>query len=224
MTRRVGTTAATAVILVLLGVGIWFAMGNHRVRSSEETAATAEPAAPEGVVRLTEIKRQAAGIRVAPVVRRTFRHMHQVPGRLQYDDRRHVELKAATGGTVQTCTVKPGDRVEPGQVVAVLSSPEVGQARAEVLKRQAEWHIAQRQAQWLEQADRNVQELVAEIRRKAPWDDIERQFHNRPLGESRARLLSAYTRSMLAETMVASIQSAADDGAVAARTLLERRS
>jgi predicted deacylase len=43
--------------------------------------------------------------------------------------------RAAADGVLHDCPVKPGDRVSQGQTLAVLSSPEIGLARVDVLKR-----------------------------------------------------------------------------------------
>ncbi|MCY2966164.1 MAG: hypothetical protein NT069_21460, partial [Planctomycetota bacterium] len=65
-----------------------------------------------GIVHLPDSKRIAAGIEVAVVEPRPMHRVNIVPGRVQYDDTRHVEIKAATDGVLTQGLVKPGDNVE----------------------------------------------------------------------------------------------------------------
>jgi cobalt-zinc-cadmium efflux system membrane fusion protein len=218
----------TVVGFVLLLGGVWAVStwwkGEWRgPGSSEEAEAVMAGAGAEPTrVRLTDLKRTAAGIQVAPAARRDFQRMHLVAGRLQYDDTRHVEIKAAADGTIQEFLVKPGDRVVRGQTLAVLSCPAVGLVRADVFQRQAELELAERELAWRRETNRNLQELVGEVERRRAVDEIEKQFRGRPLGGFRESLLAAYARFQLAETLLANVHTAKDSGAMALRTLRER--
>ena len=76
----------------------------------------------------------SAGIEVATAERRQLDVTRTAPGRVRYDDRRHVEVKSAAAGIVREVLVKPGDRVEVGTALAVVTSAEVGEARADLLE------------------------------------------------------------------------------------------
>lgn len=80
---------------------------------------------------------EAAQIETVPVTRQKLVDQRFVPGRLKYDDNFHVEVKAPSEGVLSEVLVKPGDRVEVGQILAWLQSSEIGTARANVLKNEA---------------------------------------------------------------------------------------
>ena len=63
--------------------------------------ATSGEIGPTGTLQLTSEKTAAAGIRVVPVSKRALKLTRAVPGRIQYDDTRHVAVKAATAGALE---------------------------------------------------------------------------------------------------------------------------
>jgi cobalt-zinc-cadmium efflux system membrane fusion protein len=145
-----------------------------------------------------------------------------VPGRLQYDDRRHVEIRTAAAGIVRKIHVRPGDVVKAADVLAELDSPEVGQARADVLQRQAEVRIAQENRTWQQSTCDGLKKLADAIRKRTPVDDIRNVFKDIVLGKSRDQLLTAYSDLLLSESLVEAAQQNARSGVFPARTIEER--
>ncbi len=117
------------MFLVVLVVGGW---AIYTIRSNPLLLFPKRRRAPHheaGVVQLPAEKVAAAGIHSETVGQRPLRMTRTVPGRIQYDDTRHIAVKAATAGTLIDVKVKPAMRFSPGQCLAILSSPEVGKAR-----------------------------------------------------------------------------------------------
>ncbi len=117
------------------------------------SAGDAKPSGPAAedapaVVVLSPEKVEAARTEVEPVAARSLGRSITVPGRLQYDDTRHISVRAATAGVLADVLVKPGDAVIVGQVLAILSSPEVGTARADVLQREGELRVLEEELSW----------------------------------------------------------------------------
>lgn len=191
---------------------------SESVATAEETTSAAE------TVTLPEGKYRAAGIELVEANRRMLQHHHVVPGRLAYDDRRHVEVKVATAGILSDVRVKPGDRVQTGDVLATLSSPEVGTARADVKLRESEYALATRRLEWAGEIWSNVQGLVDALQHRRPMGEIERDFENRTFGDYREELVAAYSRFLLAESLAAGVESVARTGSVSQRMLSERAS
>jgi cobalt-zinc-cadmium efflux system membrane fusion protein len=65
---------------------------------------------------------------------------------LEHDRNRHAQLSAAAAGRVETVEVDLGDRVAAGQVLAVLSAPEVGSAKASLIASRAALDLWERSA------------------------------------------------------------------------------
>lgn len=187
---------------------------------------SAEESSPrsEGIVQLPSGKLQAAELQSVVAEIRRMALTRLVPARLQYDDRRHIAIKVVTDGVLTQMLVKPGDAVVEGQPLAQLSSPEIGTARADLLLKESERQLADDKLEWEKVASENVSTLVGAIRQHAPFENIERQFAKRNLGDDRERLLAAYSKFLLSESLSASLQSIGASGAVASKTIKERQS
>ena len=204
----------TAIAIVALASGsVWAWKLTHAVsHASESTVKPSHAAGPttdepseKWIVTLPEGKRASAGVVFESVQSRVMQSSVVVPGRVQYDDTRHVEIRASTDCVVSTILVKPGDRVTAGKILAVLISPEVGTARANVLQRRADWKLAERAAEWeLETCD-NLAKLVKAIDSHKPLKELRAEFQNRKLGDHRATLLTAYARSELAQSLITNL-------------------
>ena len=127
-----------------------------------------------------------------------------VPGRIQYDDAHRVDVRATANGILVQVRVMPGDRVAAGQVLAVVSSPEIGLARTEVHHAHESLELATKKEEWVNETSKNVAALVEGLKNNTPMNEIERQFRDKTLGKSRERLMSAYSRYLLAESLAKS--------------------
>ena len=183
----------------------------------------AEAAIPPGSVQLPAEKITAAGIHTTPVGQRSLKLTRTVPGRIQYDDTRHIAVKAATAGALIDVKVKPGDPVSAGQVLAILSSPEVGTARSEVIQRGGELKLVQAELEWLQQSSDGMQILVVAIRKKQSIETIQASLRDKSLGKSRDTLITAYSRFLLADSLSKGLATAGTSGAVSGRLIAERQ-
>jgi len=186
----------------------------------ELAAAASEP----GRLRLPADKIAAAGVQSQPATARAIGEMATVPGRVRYDDRRHVEVRAAADGVVVELVVRPGDVVGAGAVLAVLSSPEVGAARADLLEREAALQAAEQTREWRQSTCESLEKLALAVRQRTSPDQIRRDFRDAPLGTFREQILSSYARYTLSEKQSASLQSVAVSGAVPQRRVEEAES
>ena len=192
------------VLFLVAGMGYYWKQNQPNSATDSSTPQTAEievEATDErpSEVALSEEKMKNIQLTVAPVKRQPLSQMRMVPGRLQYDDRKHVAIKAPAAGVLVEVRVKPGDVVKPGQVLAVLNSPEIGTARADLLQRTAEYELAKKQFSWKAEIQANVQKLVDALLSKQPIKEIEKEFANEKLGDYRSQLVPAYSRYLLAE-------------------------
>jgi cobalt-zinc-cadmium efflux system membrane fusion protein len=65
-------------------------------------------------------------------------------GRLIWDEDRTVRIFSPLGGRVQSIAARLGDRVRPGQALAVVSAPELGMAQSEARKAEQDDGLAQK--------------------------------------------------------------------------------
>ena len=126
------TTAIVALVLgAILGRSFFLdvqplpAEKHGAVTSGGKSDGSSEPAQDGAVVTLGDKKLAAAAIQIAEVKLGSLTHTHIVPGRVIYNDNRHVEVTSPTSGILTRVLVKPGDVVEAWQVLAWLNSPEI---------------------------------------------------------------------------------------------------
>ncbi|SFI15012.1 efflux RND transporter periplasmic adaptor subunit [Planctomicrobium piriforme] len=217
-----------AVAVCLVGAGIWFAVTRapHDSKPTETLSAakpveTSEPI--DAVVTLSPAKQQAIGIQLTAAIEKEMQPMATVPGRLQYDDTRHIEVKASTSGILTKVLVGPGTVVSEGDVLAVESSPEVGTARADVLRRRAEYELAKQKYEWRRSACEGLRQLVAAVRSGSDPQSIVDKLDSTTLGAYREQVVSAYSRFRLAKSLADAVDQGSA-GALSGRIVQERMS
>ena len=167
-------------------------------------------------------KLQAGRFETVPAQSRPIQHVHQVPGRIRYDESKHLDIKAPMDGILTELTVTPGEQVPSGHLLAVLRSPEIGQARAEILKRQKQGEIAQQLLERESLLAVNLERLSSMLDGGQSIEAIEAAFANRALGSYRQEILSAYSKMKLSIELLANVAQAANSGSISGRVLLER--
>jgi cobalt-zinc-cadmium efflux system membrane fusion protein len=224
-------TAIYSIIgLALVSAIAWGATRQRGESTSQADAVAAETSSENGettpeeqVVSLSEGKLSAAAIQVEPASFGTLTHRHSVPGRVAYNDNRHIEVTAPTGGILTEVAVKPGDRVQAGQVLAWLNSPEIGAARADVLQRKAQAELARQLSARVAMLEQNVNALTAKLNEKTDFDILRKAFADRVLGDFRDQLLGAYSRLQLAESLLKNSADLAESGALSGKVMQERQ-
>ena len=209
--------------LCMLG-GIWgawhFFMESETVKESE----TGQASEVRTEVRLSDTKRERAGIKLGKVEQRVLQETAIVPGRVTYDESKHVQLRSATAGTITKFLVKTGDQVKKGDLLAVLSSPEIGQSRAAEKQQTAELELLNRTLSFQRERRKGIEALTAAIARGDAPEVIRDSQSTEQIGASRELLLTAYSQMLLAKSQMRRISSATESGAIAGRTAAERES
>jgi cobalt-zinc-cadmium efflux system membrane fusion protein len=219
----------TGITYVLMNsIGVRFLVGCLATTSqchSQTHVAAADStydAATEVVV-LPASKLPLAGIEVATAERRRLNITRTAPGRVRYDDRRHIEVKSAAAGIVREVRVKPGDRVEVGTVLAVVTSAEVGEARADLLSLIAARDIAAKNFRRSRAINEGIAKLVNEIETRADPRKVASHVDAIQLGRYRDTILSAYAAYHLADALYRSAEQNGADGALSGRQIHQRR-
>jgi cobalt-zinc-cadmium efflux system membrane fusion protein len=225
MSARHTACVSTAIIVpsILLFAAGW------SVLTADANGQTANPVAPDAtriapdVVTLSADKVVAAGIKTERAQKHRLQPTRLTPGRLRYDERRHVEVKTAAAGIVRQILVKPGDRVEPGDLLAEITSAEVGQSRAELLRLNAERDLARRHLERSRAISEGLDKLVDQIEHQADPRQAADEVESIVLGEYRATILSVYAAFRLAEWMQRSGDASVASGALSGRQVEQRR-
>jgi cobalt-zinc-cadmium efflux system membrane fusion protein len=215
---------SSAVFIAAVVVGGWFVFQQVSAPKDVvvESEASAEAAVSADELTLPKGKIEQAKLATEPVSIQKVDHIHTVPGRLAYDEARHIEVKAPVAGVLVDVRVKPGDRVQEGQVLAVVNSPEIGEARAALLNENSRYQLVQKQVERLQEIRKNLKDLFELLDRGVSVDEIEKQFQGRALGDHRGQIVSAYSERVLTHQLAEAARSMAETGSLPARTLKER--
>ena len=202
--------------------GGWLFVKYTSTNDTIEVETVKAPSAALGEITLPDRKVAKAAFVIEPVSVRRIEHNHIVSGRLAYDEAHHIEVKAPVSGVLLDVLVKPGDNVDGGQVLAIINSPEIGQARATVLNEEAKRLSIQKQMDRLQEVTLNLTSLFGFLDNNVALDEIETQFNDKSLGDYRGEIMSAYSERFLAGQLAVAARPLAESGSLPARTLRER--
>lgn len=217
---------AGAVVLALLGVGWKMGFLQRLLKpggAGEEESAPASTERPSEV-ELSAEKAKFADLRIGKATRQPVRETRAVPGRVNYDASKHLDITLPIECVVREVLVEPGQEVEEGQKLVVLSSAAIGLARDEVMKREADLELARREHDWAEEIAENVEALLKRLKQHPKWADLEQQIETASLGDYQEKLVAAYSKLLLAESIANSTNEADGQSALSRRVVEERRS
>jgi cobalt-zinc-cadmium efflux system membrane fusion protein len=221
--KSISKALPTILVLAVMGGG-WIVI--HHINSGrghvDEETITGSTDVAQDTVQLPEGKLKAGRFESVAAQPQLIQHNHTVPGRLRYDQTKHVDVKAPLDGIVSELRVTPGEAVVAGDLIAVLISPEIGQARAEILKRKKQGDIARTIVAREQLVTENLNKLTSMLEKNRSVQAIEAAFANKSLGNYRQEILSSYAKLLLANEIVANLGPLADQGAISGRVFQER--
>lgn len=127
--RRLSATLLTLGLLAG-SPAIVLAHGGHGDEFKHEATQSS------GSVQVDAATAQRLGFKVEPVTRQRLAFGIKTTGQIESLPNRQVEVTTPVGGTLLRLLVKPGDAVEAGQPLAIMTSPDLAQLRTEALDRQ----------------------------------------------------------------------------------------
>jgi cobalt-zinc-cadmium efflux system membrane fusion protein len=191
-------------------------------------ARDAKPALPEGPGKATaepiEFARaswQAAGIAIMPAAVGPLEEAATLTGRITLNEDRLAHVFPLVEGRIDEVLVGLGDRVTKGQVMAIIQSREVGQARLELVQDRLALGFARRKDQWAQAVAANTELLIELIRSGTPVEEIEQKLANRPVGEYRDKLMTAFIATAAAKRNLERLTPLKAEGIVGSRQIYE---
>jgi len=225
-----GAGIAVSFLLVIIAIVAWpKGSGSPDSERATSEANSAAPKSGQGdavptEVQLTPEKVERSALKLTKAEQRPFRETRAVPGQIVYDGAKHLSITAPVDGVVKRVLAEPGQMIEQGAPLVVMSSTEVGLARDEVLHRIVGLELASQEHDWAETVAENVELLLKWFSDRPKLTEIEAKFDDRPLGDYRERLISTYSKLLLAEQALASTSDLDQQGGLARRVVEERRS
>jgi cobalt-zinc-cadmium efflux system membrane fusion protein len=205
-------TVGSRVLLVVLGgvagaVLTWLFVPLPAVEHTEHSDDSAQG---NPTVVIFDAERQAiAGIQTVqltpePWVARVWR-----TGRVALHEDRIAHISPPTEGIVRDVRVTLGQTVAPGDILAVIDSRELGQAKLDAYKARIALVAQQELAARTQTTMANAEELLKLLTAETPLAEIETRMADKPIGEWRQQLLGAYTHWKQLQSQLASQRASA---------------
>ncbi|MEX0271917.1 efflux RND transporter periplasmic adaptor subunit [Leptolyngbyaceae cyanobacterium UHCC 1019] len=163
MTQRVLVTLLS-VVLLTPAPPIALAHGGH----GNEFQKDSQPAESADAIQVDGETAKRLGLKVEPVSRQRLAFGIKTTGKIETLPNQKVEVTTPVTGTVIKLLVNPGDRVNAGQPVAIMTTPELAELRTTALDRRAEAIASLQQAG----ADLRLAQRNLEQQRKIGAADI----------------------------------------------------
>lgn len=219
--RRAWWAILSAVIVVsAIGYGLWRSGSAARPDQASESAITAND---RSVVRMAEAKWASAGIRVEPAAYSAFTERIWRSGRLVLNESRIAHISPMVEGIVRAVKVRLGQDVKAGDVLALLDCREVGQAKLDLVKARLAAEYAKAQHAWTQTTSRYAGELVEALSQGASVGEIEKRFKDRPIGDLRQQLITAYSRRLQTKAQYEAMLQPEVQGTVSQANMLRMR-
>jgi len=216
-TKLTGSAVALLAIVAVVFLSV------RLLPNQADESTVAESAAEELIIKLHPAELAATGITVERATVQRVRSIRTLPGRIVYDQTKHVAVRAAANGVIGSVDVNPGDVVAAGQILAVLRCPAIGTARSEMLSKQSALDLAEKERDWRSGICDGAKMLVELIRDGQSVEEIEATVDQERLGQYRAELLNAYSQKLLAEELVQSAAQAGGNGVLSGRVINQRK-
>lgn len=163
----------------------------------------------------------AAGIEVQPVAYGPFEQSLQLTGKITLNEDRVAHIFPLVEGRVDEVKIRLGARVKQGELLVVVKSREVGQSMLQLIQDRLQRDFAITKDRWTQTVTSNTQALIELLRKHAAIEEIEKQLTNRPIGEHRDKLMSAYIAHYKANKHLERLAPLVQEGAVTGKQLLE---
>lgn len=192
---RVRSLAALGAVLFAVGVGAGVAVGPLlRPRTSSPSPAEEKAEPLKDVVTFALEKQAAAGVEAVPVAPTPFVQQLWRTGKVSLNEERVAHISPPTDGVLRDVPVRLGQTVAAGEALAVLESREFGQSKLEFLKAKVTLAAERESATRTRTTMANGKELLDLLAAETPLDAIEKALRDKPIGEWRQQLVTAYTK------------------------------
>ena len=148
----------------------------------------------EGVVHLNAAQLSGLTLTHVEVKRGALTTMVELPGEVAWNADRLVHITPRVSGIVSSVEKTLGDRVEVGDVLCVLDSREMGDAKMEYLVDLSRFEVARADYERARIVFENTKKLLAILDPEPASEQVLAQAHDLPVGDNKNKLLTTYTR------------------------------
>jgi cobalt-zinc-cadmium efflux system membrane fusion protein len=163
----------------------------------------------------------SAGLRVEPAAVHRLETPIELTGKVALNEDRLSHVFPLVEGRVDEVNVRFGQHVKKGDLLVVVQSKEVGQGMLQLFQDRSKLEIAEVRDRWTQDVSKNTQSMIELMRAGASIETIEKALNDRPLGDHRQRLMTAYVEHQRSHANLERLKPLAATGAVPAREIME---
>ena len=167
----------------------------HAGETADEHAGHAEEM---GSVKLTAEQMRTFGIELATAGAGRLHKRIRLPGEIVVDADTTAHIVPPAGGVARRVAAKVGDRVKKGEVLAVLESAELGEAKTQYLLKLNELSCCDTDRARAEALRESTRKLLALLEKSPTLEEL-RTATFADLGEGHSKLVSAYAELVFAK-------------------------
>lgn len=165
-----------------------------------------------------------AGIEVEAVRPRRISASIEVPAEVEFDATRVTRVTPRVAGVVQEVTAEIGDMVRAGDLLAVIESPALGEAKSRYIERKQTYRLALSELNRVQTIYEGQQRMLQAVQSATTAEEVRQRLEGVQVGEAKARLLRAHAELQLARADAAREQKLQERQVSSERDLQTARS
>lgn len=178
--------------MYLLGPLLWTAPATADAAEDHHDEDQPAKGELEGRVIFPKVQWKTADLEIAPIEKMDLPTFKWVTGKLTVNRDQAAEIYPLVQGRVHQVQVRFGETVKAGQVLAIIDSREVGQAKLELYRDRRDQRFAEVNRKWAKTINTNVQKLIAALNEDLSLVAVQARFQDEQIGEYRSDLMMAY--------------------------------
>ncbi|MFM8573437.1 MAG: efflux RND transporter periplasmic adaptor subunit [Pirellula sp.] len=218
------------LLTALLGAGVvWFYQGNtpHLKPAvnptgdhGEQTAIAEKNKKTSTLIELPSELWAPSGIEIESPKEELLEVPVYLTGKVSLNEDRISHIFPMVEGTVDSVSVSLGQTVKTDDLLIVIHSREIGQAKLNLYQARLQREIAIVKRDLQTKIAENTRRLIDELRERRPIQEIETRFRTFAMGDYRERLLASYASFLKSQADVARLENVQESGAVSGKLLL----
>jgi RND family efflux transporter MFP subunit len=141
---------------------------------------------------------EKAGIRTDAAGIRRMSHTIECPAEVGFEQTRLARISPRVSGVLREAAVEIGAQVEVGDILAVIDSPPLGNAKSRYIRLRESHLLARAEHERIDSIFNGVQRMLAICTASASTEDVGKQLVEVRVGEAKGRLLRAHSELELA--------------------------
>lgn len=183
-----------------------------------------QPAGPSTSSETIEFPRDlwnSAKLRIQTVTQGPMTEAIELTGKITLNEDQLAHVFPLVEGRVDEVKVRLGQQVKKGELLVLVQSKEVGQGMLQLFQDHLKLEFATAKDRWIQDVGRNAQSMIGQMREGATVESIEQSLKDRPLGDYREKLMTAYVASLKARVHLERLSPLMSSGAVSGRQTVE---